>query len=260
MTSTPSSITACVIAKDEERHLPQVLPTLRWAEEVLVVVAAETTDGSVSAAQPYADRVEIRPFTSYPDQRNAALQLASHPWVFFVDADERVSPELAAEIRQAVEQAIGGPAGPAGYWVPRRNLIFGHTMRGAGWFPDHQLRLLQRRRARYDESRPVHEVVELRGPAGYLKAPLVHHNYQSLGQFIARQQRYMAFEVAELRTQPGRPRWRALLGQPLREFWRRYVSLGGWRDGWVGLVLCAAMAFFAFERVRLARAAVSTSA
>lgn len=260
MTSRRSCITACVIAKDEERHLPQVLPTLRWADEVLVVVTAETTDGSVSAAQPYADRVEVRPFTSYPAQRNAALELASHPWVFFVDADERVSPELAAEIRQAVEGADGAPAGPAGYWVPRRNLILGHTMRGAGWFPDYQLRLLERRSVRYDESRPVHEVVELRGPAGYLTSPLVHYNYQSLGQFIAKQQRYTAFEVAELLARPSRPRRRALLGQPLREFWRRYVSLGGWRDGWVGFVLCAAMAFFAFERVRLARAAIGLSA
>jgi glycosyltransferase involved in cell wall biosynthesis len=251
--SDAARVTACVIARDEEKHLAALLPTLRWADEVLAMINAESVDRSADVARPLADRVEVRPFGSYAIFRNAALQVASCPWVFFVDADERVSPELAAEVREVTARA--GADRPAGYWIPRRNVIFGHVMRAAGWYPDHQLRLLERDRAHYDEARPVHEVVILDGPEGYLEHPLLHFNYQTLAQFIRKQRRYTAMEVTELLMAHGRPRARALLGQPLREFWRRYVQLGGWRDGPVGFFLCLAMGFYAFERTRLARAA-----
>jgi hypothetical protein len=174
--------------------------------------------------------------------------------MFFVDADERVSSALAEEVRQVV--AASQPGGPYGYWIPRKNVIFGHTMRAAGWYPDHQLRLLHRDHARYDEARPVHEVVVLDGPAaGFLSQPFIHFNYQSIHQFVRKQRRYTAFEAAELLASRGRPRVRALLGQPAREFWRRYVALRGWQDGPVGLLLSLAMAYFAYERTRLARQA-----
>jgi len=252
--SATGGVTACVIARDEEHHLPEVLPTLRWADEVLVVVNTETTDRSAEVARKYADRVEVRPFSSFPVYRNTALDLAHCAWVFFVDADERVSAELAAEVQRVLAAEVNTQDRTAGWWIPRRNVIFGHTMQGAGWFPDYQLRLLERCRARYDESRPVHEVVELRGPSGHLTTPLLHLNYQSLGQFVHKQRRYTSFEARELLAKEGRPSHRALAGRPAREFWRRYVALAGWRDGWVGLFLCAAMAFYAFERVRQARA------
>ncbi len=246
-------VTACVIARDEAKHLPEVLPNLRWADEVLAMISAESVDNSVAIARTFADRVEVRPFGSFPEFRNAALRAASHPWVFFVDADERVSPELASEVAATISNT--SPDRPAGYWVPRTNIIFGHAMRGAGWYPDHQLRLLERARATYDESRPVHETVLLDGPAGYLAHPFLHFNYENLDQFIRKQRRYTAMEVPEWLALHGRPRARAFVGQPLREFIRRYWRLEGWRDGWVGLILSVAMAFFAFERTRLARAA-----
>lgn len=263
MSTARATITAGIIARDEERNLQELLPTLRWADELLVVVDAASQDSSAAAARLIADRVEINPFQSYAAQRNAALDFARGEWMFFVDADERVSSELAAEVRRAVDAASTrsrlsladeAQEGPAGYWVPRQNVIFGHTMRGAGWFPDYQLRLLDRSRARYDEDRPVHEVVQLRGDADFLSTPLLHFNYQNLGQFIRKQRRYTGMEVQALLASGNVPKGRALVGQPAREFWRRYVELGGWRDGWVGLVLSAAMAFYSFERVRLARA------
>lgn len=251
-------MTGCVIARDEEAHLSEVLPALRWADEVLVVVDAATQDHSVGVAESLADRVEVRPFESYAKQRNAALDLATSSWVFFVDADERVSDTLAAEVRSAAgSRPPGCEIPPVGYWVPRHNVIFGHTMRGAGWFPDYQLRLLDRTHARYDETRPVHEVVMLDGPEAWLATPLIHLNYQSLGQFIRKQRRYTAMEVSALIAAHAKPRRRALLGQPMREFWRRYVNLGGWRDGWVGLSLSGAMAYYAFERTRQARISAS---
>ncbi|OGG46549.1 MAG: hypothetical protein A3F84_18660 [Candidatus Handelsmanbacteria bacterium RIFCSPLOWO2_12_FULL_64_10] len=89
-----------------------------------------------------------------------------------------------------------------------------------------------------------------------MTTPLVHLNYQSLSQFVHKQQRYTAMEVSALLASRTRFRRRALLGQPAREFWRRYVRLGGWRDGWVGLFLSGAMAYYAFQRTRLCRSSL----
>jgi hypothetical protein len=251
-------ITACVIARDEAAHLPEVLPTLRWADEALVVVDDATTDGSATVAAPLADRVEVRPFVSFPVFRNEALDLATGDWVFFVDADERVSAALAREARAAVdtsERSLGqrAPDALVGYWVPRHNIMFGRLIVGGGWSPDHQLRLLRRTHARYDEARLVHEVVLLDGPAGYLTERLLHLNYTSLRQFATKQRRYTLMEADALRAQGVTFSAGGLIGQPLREFVRRYLLLGGWRDGLIGLFLSLSMAYYALQRVRLVR-------
>jgi glycosyltransferase involved in cell wall biosynthesis len=250
------SVTACVIARDEAANLAELLPQLRWAEEVLVLIDAATTDDSERVAHPLADRIETRVFTSFSAFRNIALDLASGEWVFFVDADERVSPDLVAEIRRAIERAAGGlgpESAPVGFWIPRHNLIFGRLIRGGGWAPDYQLRLIRRGHGRYDERRAVHEIIDLDGPAGHITERLLHFNYASIGQFMEKQRRYTEMEAAALRAETGRPRARALLGTPARAFIHRYVVLGGWLDGPVGFFLSATMAYFALQRVRLAR-------
>lgn len=259
-TSESRAITACVIARNEAANLPEVLPGLRWADELLVVVDAASSDESGAIARSLQARVEVRPFSSFAHLRNEALSLARCPWVLFVDADERVGPPLAAEVTLAVKgaeerHAAGDAEAPVGFWLPRRNIILGRTIRGGGWSPDHQLRLIRRNRARYDESRPVHEVVLLDGPNGCLNEALVHHNYRSVGQLFAKQRRYTRMEAAAALASGEHPRGRSLIGAPLREFKRRYVDLRGWTDGPVGLLLSAVMAYYAFERVRLMRRA-----
>jgi len=251
-------ITLCVMARDEAANLAELLPTLDWGDELLVVVDDATQDDSEAMARSFADRVAVHPFVSFPAFRNAALDLASHPWVFFVDADERVSSALADEVKAAVAAseaslAAGGDAA-VGYWVPRHNIIFGRLVRGGGWSPDYQLRLLRRGSARYDESRLVHEIVLLDGPAGYLDERLLHLNYGSPGDFIHRQRRYTALEADALRANGARFRRRALVGQPVRELGRRYLALDGWKDGPIGLFLSVVLAYYAFKRVRLVRA------
>ncbi|HZT05419.1 MAG TPA: glycosyltransferase family 2 protein [Chloroflexota bacterium] len=249
------SITACVIARNEAKNLREGLPGLRWADEVLVLVDAATTDESMAVATPLADRVEQAPFRSFSDFRNRALALASGTWVFFVDADERVSSALAAEIREATSGrglSTNEPQ-PTGYWIPRHNVILGRLVRGGGWWPDYQLRLLRRGAATYDPARAVHETVLLNGPSDYLDEPLLHLNYTSIGQIIHKQRRYAELEAESLRTAGARPRVRALVAAPIREFWRRYVVLAGWTDGPIGLLLSVVLAYYAFKTVLIAR-------
>jgi len=233
-------ISVVVLTKDEERNIVACLEGARWADELLVLDSG-SSDRTVELARSLGARVEFRPFTDYADQRNAALEMARGDWVFFLDADERITPKLREEIREAVLRE-----GMAGWWVPRRNYIWGKWIRHAGWYPDYQLRLLRRGKARYDPRRKVHEIVILDGEAGYLQEPLVHYNYDTIAQFLEKQGRYLRYEAQILLEEGIRPKPYTYITQPLREFWRRYVSLQGYRDGWRGLLLSLLMAHYTF--------------
>lgn len=241
-------LSVAVPARDEERYLAGCLESIQGlADEVLVVLDPQTRDRTAEIARSMGARVEEVPFVSFADLRNRALDLCHYPWVFFLDADERVTPELRQEIASLIRGAppAGDPEAVVGYWVPRQNFFFGRPVRHAGWYPDYQLRLLWKDRARYPEAQRVHEVVELQGRAAHLSAHLLHYNVDRLDEFQAKQRRYARLEAESLLAKGIRARPRSLLGQPLREFWRRYVRLQGYRDGWLGLYLCAAMAYYA---------------
>lgn len=234
-------ITACVITWNEERHIAACLASLRWAGEVLVVDSF-SEDRTVEIARRHTARLYQRAFRSFPAQRNVALDLAQGEWVLFVDADERVTPELAAEVMSV----CGFSGAAAGYWVPRRNIILGKWMQHTGWYPDYQLRLLRRQRARYGEGQEVHEVATLDGPAAYLANPLVHYNYERLRQFLTKQDLYAGYAARSLFGQGLRPRPHNFLLQPWREFRRRYLALQGYKDGGHGLLLSLLLAYYSF--------------
>jgi glycosyltransferase involved in cell wall biosynthesis len=231
-------MSAVVLTYNEERHLPDCLSSLTWADEVLVLDSG-SQDATREIAEAAGARVEIRPFENYSIQRQHALTLAKHPWLLFVDADERVSEALAAEVRTVI--ARPAPA-PVGYWIPRSNLFFGRALKGGGWWPDHQLRLLRVDAASYDARRQVHEVAELQGDAEQLNEHLVHINYETLPEFLKKQEDYAHLDLRKRAALGERVRPHNLVLQPLREGWRRYKRLGGWRDGALGLLLAGLMA------------------
>ncbi|MCX2727139.1 glycosyltransferase [Thermomicrobium sp. 4228-Ro] len=236
----PLPLSVIVLTLNEERHLPGCLESVRGLGRQLVVVDSGSTDRTVEIAQAAGAEVVTHRFVDFPSQRNAALALAREPWVLFVDADERVTPQLAEEIRAALAQ---GDERVAGFWIPTQNWMWGKWIRGGGWWPDEHLRLLRVGRARYRSEITVHEVVELDGEARHLASPLVHLNYDSRREFVRKQLSYARLAARSLVLQGRRPRRRTFLGQPLREFWRRFVTLRGYRDGLDGLFLATMMAF-----------------
>lgn len=244
-----NTLTAAVIARDEAAHIGDCLTTLSFADEQLVLVDAATRDATAEIAQQHGARVEWRVFDNFASQRDAALSLATTRWVLFVDADERVSPAL----RDEVLRTIADPGDARGFWIPRDNVLLGRVVRTAGWYPDYQLRLLARDAAHFDPARPVHEEPIVDGRVGYLDAAFVHLNYRGLGEFVRKQERYCRLDAQRWLLTYGKPRRRAILGQPLREFWRRYVALRGYREGLLGVALCGILAFYAGKAVWLAR-------
>ncbi len=237
-------LSAAIIARDEARHLGACLASLvGLADEVLVLVDNRTCDATATLAANHGARVIVEPWRGFPAQRNRALALCHGAWVLFIDADERVSPALANEIKALLAVGFAPATAMAGYWIPRRNLFFGQALRGGGWYPDRQLRLLRRDAAHYDEARLVHEYAELAGPTDMLSGHLIHLNIERLDELWAKQSSYALAEARTRYRQGQRTRWRNLVGAPAREFWRRYIILGGWRDGPLGLLLCATLAW-----------------
>ena len=239
----PLPLTVIILTKDEERDLPACLASVAELAVPVLVLDSGSTDRTVAIAPASGAQVQVRPFTGYASQRNAALGFVTAPWVLFLDADERLTPAGCAEIRALLSRPEDDTA-PVGYWVPRHNEFFGQRLSGGGWWPDYQLRLFRVDRARYDESREVHEIVILDGPDARLTEPLIHRNYDAWGEFHAKQRAYAARHARDLAGRGIRPKPWTYATMPLREFRRRYIALDARRDGRLGLALSLAMAWY----------------
>ncbi len=250
MTSTAQPrISAVVLTLNEQRHISDCLASIAWADDRLVFDSF-STDQTVQLAQAAGARTLQNAFENYAQQRNAALAAAAGvaDWVFFIDADERCTPELASEIRQMT----AAPQHDV-YSVPRHNYLFGKLTLGAGWYPDYQARLFRVGKAGFNPLREVHEVAEFAGEMGYLSSVLVHHNYDDVEQFHRKQRKYSEYDAGILFKQGIKARPRNFALQPLREFRRRFFTLKGYRDGLHGLHLSALMAYYNFDMYRRLR-------
>ena len=235
-------VSAVVPTLNEEAALPACLESLAWADEVIVVDSG-STDSTAALAEKTGARVVLRPFTTYGDQRNHGASLARNDWVLCVDADERVSPELAGEI----ESRLGAGPDRCGYRIPRITTFAGAVIRHCGWQRDRVLCLYDRRRGAWDP-RLVHERVRLEGEAGDLGAPLHHHTYRDLGSYADKSRRYAELGARELHQAGRRSGPAALLLLPAARFLKMYVLNRGFLDGMPGLVLCVIAAYGVFVK------------
>jgi (heptosyl)LPS beta-1,4-glucosyltransferase len=234
-------LAAVILTRNEVRHIGECLESLAWVDE-RILFDTDSTDGTIEVAESLGARVMQYPFENFAAQRNAALDAVDAEWIFFVDADERATPALADEVQRVIRYE--GEQARAGWWVPRHNYMIGHRMRGGGWYPDYQLRLLRRAKAHYDSAHPVHEIVILDGESGYLENPLIHYNYDTVGQFRYKMGRYTDFEARMLHQRGIWARPWTYVTMPLREFWRRFVTLHGYQDHAYGLLFCGLMSWY----------------
>jgi (heptosyl)LPS beta-1,4-glucosyltransferase len=242
-------LTGVILTHNEAAHVVDCIASLQFADHILVFDSF-SDDNTVELAREAGAQVIQHPFQDYADQRNAALAAVEDTtdWVLFVDADERVTPELAQEVREVIQQAAC-----VGYRIPRYNYIFGKLTRWTGWYPDYQTRLLKVGAARYDPERQVHEVVLLDGEEGTLAQHFTHYNYRDLAQFVAKQRKYTAYDASILYAQGIRPKPQNYVLQPLRQFWWRFVTLKGYRDGLHGLHLSFLMGWYELRKYLVLR-------
>ncbi|NKE70974.1 glycosyltransferase family 2 protein [Candidatus Manganitrophus noduliformans] len=235
-------LSVTVITLNEEKEIGDCLDSAAWADEI-VVVDSGSSDRTVEIAGKYTDKVFSYAWTGYAAQKNRALELATHPWVLSLDADERVSPELRGEIEQILES----PRHADGYRIPRKNFFLGRWIRHGGWHPDYVLRFFKREAGRFGE-RKVHESVTIRGEIGTLRSPLAHYTYRSLEDYFRRMDRYSTLAAEEMFEAGKRANLLDLFLRPPATFLKMVVLRQGFRDGGDGLLLGRLYSTYTFAK------------
>jgi glycosyltransferase involved in cell wall biosynthesis len=235
-------LSVTIIAWNEEERLRACLDSVAWADEI-IVVDAESTDKTTALAREFTDRVWVRPWPGFAAQKNFALEQATCPWILSLDADERLTPELAARIRQIL--ADDGPAD--GYSIPRRNVFWGAWVRHGGLYPDYQLRLFRRGAGRFVADL-VHESVRVTGRVDTLAEALLHQSYRDLEDFVRRSNRYSTLAADDWIRRRRHVSIPALVLKPLGRFLSMYIVQRGFLDGWRGFVLAVLYAEYVFLR------------
>lgn len=227
-----TGVTATLITLNEAAHIEAALRSLSFADEI-VVVDSGSTDETTAIARRFTDKVFTRDWPGYAAQKNFAAAQASHDWIFSLDADERVSEPLADEIR-----ALGPGTTFAGYRIPRVTFHLGRWLRSTDWYPDYQLRLYDRRRARW-AGRLVHESVTADGPVDRLSGEILHYAYRDLAHHLQTMDRYTTLAARQMFEDGRRAGWWDLALHPPAAFLRNYLLRGGFRDGVPGLIVSA---------------------
>jgi glycosyltransferase involved in cell wall biosynthesis len=238
-------LSAIIITKNEAANIGDCLDSLAFCDERIVVDAA-SSDGTMMIAKEKGARVAAHGWKGFGPQKNYALSLAQGEWVLSIDADERVSPELAREIRAAVEEGSAD-----GFELSRRSSFCGRMMRHSGWFPDRVLRLFRRGKGRFTDD-VVHERVVCDGPVARLKGPLLHYPVARLEDAIRRIDQYSTLGAEQLATSGRRISAFSGVTHGLGTFLRVYLLKLGFLDGAAGFMLAVANAEGAYYRYQKA--------
>jgi len=241
-----TKLTVTVITHNEAHHIRAALESVVWADE-LIVVDSRSTDGTADIAREFTPLVEVRDWAGYGQQKNYAALRASNDWILSIDADERITPELADAIRALMRS---GPVAP-GYRLSRVTHYLGQWIRSTDWYPDLHLRLYDRRAARWSE-RKVHESVELHGGArGGRRLPvapgeLLHYPYRDISEHLQKIDRYTTLAAEQWSAEGRRGTSLQAFIYPRLAFFRNYLLRRGFRDGQAGLLVSLLNSYYVF--------------
>ncbi|MFH1190132.1 MAG: glycosyltransferase family 2 protein [Candidatus Omnitrophota bacterium] len=236
-------VTVAVITKNEEKRIARCLASVAWADDI-VVVDGYSTDRTAEIAKSFGARVVEHKFSgSFADERNAASGNARHDWVLHIDADDVVTEEFIRKL----SAALAGNGGEVIYKFRRRNFFLGHSMDHGG-FHHYIPNLIDRRRVKYEGD--VHEVPVYEGAIGTIDADINHYPFDSIGQFIERQARYVGIAAKKMLETDGvlseRDIKKGLVNRTFKIFWKSYVKKQGYKDGLYGLIFAVLFAFINF--------------
>ena len=242
-------VSAVLITRNAAATLDACLESLAFADDI-VVVDSGSTDTTVEIAGRRGARVVQKEWLGFGRQKQYAVEQAKHDWVLCLDADERATPELERAVRAAF--AGGEPSAPA-FAFARRNRFLGRWLAHGEGYPDWNVRLFDRRRARWSDD-PVHEHVLADGPVARLEGDLMHASAESIDDYVAKQNRYTTLQAEAMHARGERAGLARLMLSPMARFLRFYVVRLGFLDGAAGFAHIAIGAFASFLKYAKLRA------
>ena len=233
-----NKISACIMTFNEESNIERCLKSVTWCDEI-VVLDSFSTDRTLEICRQYADRVFQHEWQGYIGQRNLIREMATHPWVFFLDADEEVSEDLKDDI---VNEFASGTGDVVGYRFPRRVFYLNRWIMHGEWYPDIKLRLFKKELGHSIGEEP-HDQVVVNGPVKTLIGPLYHYTYDDLSDHLDTVNRFSAISARAKYESGYRFRWRDFLFRPAFRFFKGYLLKLGLLDGRRGFLIAVISAF-----------------
>jgi glycosyltransferase involved in cell wall biosynthesis len=239
---TAQTVSAVIITRNEERNIVDALATLQFADQI-VVADTGSTDKTIEYAKRQGAEVHNIRFDGYGAAKNKALEFCKCEWVLFIDADERISTQLAREIKDTLQSGNNFD----GYEICRLSYFLEKPIKHSGWFPDYVLRLFKNGKGKYNE-RLVHENLNVIGHIGRLKGLIYHHSYLTLEQYLEKMNLYSTLNAEEMCNSGKKYRFADLIFRPPATFLRMYIVQAGYLDGMRGFVLAILSSFHVFTK------------
>ena len=236
-------LTVLIPCKNERANIRSCIESVRAVADEVLVADSGSTDGTLDIARQLGCRLIEREYVCSADFKNWAIPQASHPWVLVVDADERMTPELASEILKV----LSSPNPKDGYRIAFRTFFLGHELKHGGWSTGTSLRLF-RRDCRYQDVWVHADVIVPSGRVGRLRHKFLHYTYWSVEQYFEKFNRYTTHAARDMQAHGRRPSVLRMITHPPLNFLKFYVVRGGFLDGVPGLLMAALSAYYGFVK------------
>ena len=236
-------ISVVIITYNEEDRLEAALTSVEGIASEIIIVDSYSTDDTVKIAKEYTDRVYQRKWTNFSDQKNYANSKASYPWILSLDADEKLSSELKAEIKELLQSEHEY----TGFSMPRRVFYLGRWIRHSGWYPDRKIRLFKKDSA-YWEGEYVHERLIIEGNVRKLTGFLYHFTYRNIQDHLKRINLFSDLAARKIYAQNKKSRWYHFVFLPFFRFFKTYFWRLGFLDGFAGFVIAVLHGYAGFVR------------
>lgn len=235
-------ISALILAYNNEKEIERCIKSLDFADEV-IVLDSYSQDQTAEISKRLGAKVYQSSFNTFGQLRNKALDYASYDWVFSLDTDEVVTPNVKEEILSILKN----PQAKDVYFVPRLNTVFGRALRFGGWYPDYrQPQFFRKKALKYREEDQVHEGFDILGTQGYLKNYITQYPFDDLGHYLKKMERYSSLMAKRMQSEGKKFRVYKLWLNPFHSFLKRYLFRRGFLDGKPGLILAFLYSYYTF--------------
>ena len=237
-----TKISAIIPTLNEEIHIEEAIKSVSFADEI-IVMDSFSIDDTLKIAEKFNVKIIKREFDDFSSQKNYAINLAKHNWIYILDADERVSKNLEIEILETVKK----PEGCVGFYINRTFYFAGKKIKYSGWKRDKVIRLFLKEYCRYNGNL-VHEVIEARGKIGFLKNKIDHFSYKNFDHYISKINQYSWLQAKELHKKGKKVNLYHILIKPPARFFIHYIFKLGFLDGFEGFMIAKSQSFAVLTR------------